>query len=98
LPPRLQLTLLAFDEATWLPLTNTQATAHATALTKLVREKIFKGLTGTVTEEKMREKTKADLALLEAEIRKLGLRSRTFTSIITIRAAKWITAQEVAAP
>jgi hypothetical protein len=36
--------------------------------------------------------------LLEAEIRKLGLRSRTFISIITIRAAKWITAQEVAAP
>lgn len=98
LPPRLQLTLLALDEDTWLPLTSAQATAHASALTKLVREKFFKGLTGTVTEEKMREKTKADLALLEAEIRKLGLRSRTFTSIVTIRSAKWVTSQEVAAP
>ncbi|MFN0078457.1 MAG: Verru_Chthon cassette protein C [Prosthecobacter sp.] len=96
MPPRLQLTLLALDEDTWLPLTQEQATQHAEALTKLMQEKIFQGLKGAPTEEKLREQTKADLQLLDTELRKIGLRSRTFTAVVNIRAAKWITSQEAA--
>jgi uncharacterized protein (TIGR02599 family) len=96
MPPRLQLTLLALDEDTWLPLTAQQATQHAEALTQLLKEKIFQGLKGSPTEEKLREQTKTDLKFLEAELNKRGLRSRTFTAVVNVRAAKWITSQEAA--
>lgn len=98
MPPRLQLTLLALDEDTWLPLTQEQAAQHAEALTKLVKEKIFQGIKGSPTEEELREQTKSDLQMLSAELKKIGLRSRTFTAVVNIRAAKWITSQEAAAP
>jgi len=96
MPPRLQLTLLALDEDTWLPLTQEQMTQHATSLAKFMKEKVFQGLKGTPTEAKLREQTKTDLQIIDAELKKIGLRSRTFTAVVNIRAAKWITSQEAA--
>lgn len=96
LPPRIQLTLIALDEKTWQALTPQQATQHAQDLTKLMREKLFKGVKGAPTEEKVRAQTQADLQLLEAEIKKLGLRCRSITAVFTLRAAKWTTSREAA--
>ncbi len=93
LPPQLRLTLLALDEAAWLPLTVQQADETAASLSKFMREKTFKGLKGTPTDAKLRAQTLADLQLLDAELKRLGLRSRSFSAVITIRAAKWISSQ-----